>query len=153
MTREQLVRAARARAAMAGVWAAGALLAAALMIALADGSPTGTVFGVIGAALVVGVVAAVCLVPVNLSLARNPERGDAGGAADLLTLGAGVGAVVAVVLTAVLGRPYELVMIPVLALALVLHSLLVLIGVATRHAARRPYAAAAGQSERGSSEE
>lgn len=151
MTREQLVRAARARAVMAGVWAIGASLVAGLMVVMADGSPTGTVFGVVGAMLGVGVVAALCLVPVNLSLARQPERADAGGAADLLTVAAGAAALVALVLALVVGRPYELVMVPVLATAALLFSLLVLVGVGTRYAARRPYAAT--QSERGSAEE
>jgi hypothetical protein len=148
----QRIREARARALMAAVWAAGNLLIAGLLIAFADGSATGRLLGVLGGCLVVGLLIAVCLIAVNLSLGRHPDRSDAGGASDFLTVAAGFVGLAALVLGVLLGRPFGAVALGLGLLWLVQFGALLVIALGTRSAARRPRAAAraAAQSERGS---
>ena len=123
-----------------------------LLIAFADGSATGRLLGVLGGCLVVGLLIAVCLIAVNLSLGRHPDRSDAGGASDFLTVAAGFVGLAALVLGVLLGRPFGAVALGLGLLWLVQFGALLVIALGTRSAARRPRAAAraAAQSERGS---
>ncbi|MGZ4451276.1 MAG: hypothetical protein ACXVW4_15890 [Nocardioides sp.] len=131
-------RQARARAAMAGVWFVAAAALAALLLAARDaGSPAGRSMAVLGGTLLVGAVVALALVAVNASLARDPRREDARGAADLLSFAAALVGVLTVLLVLVLGRPIGAVGVAMAVLGALLLAMLFGIAFWTRTSAPR----------------
>lgn len=127
---------ARARALMSAIWLAGSLVLAVLLLVGGDSSPAGTAARMLGVLLIVGLLVAFALLAVNASLGRDPERADARGAADLLTLTTTALAVATVVLVPLMGRPVGAGVILLTALGVLLLAGLLGIALWTRRAAR-----------------
>jgi uncharacterized membrane protein YiaA len=131
------VKQARARALMSVLWLLGAAAGAALLIAGHDTTPSGRAMAVLGGGLVVGVLIAFALVAVNASLARDPGRLDARGAADLLSVSTALVAVLTVVLMVAFGFEAGVVLVPMVVVGLVFFACLLGTGLWTRASARR----------------
>lgn len=127
---------ARARAFASAIWPVGAIPCSALMFALYDTSPAGQAMAALGGGLVVGSVIAFGLIAVNASLARDPDRVDARGAADLLCFVTGLVAVLTVMLVLVLGSPVRIAAASIAFAGLLFFALLLGMGLWTRASAR-----------------
>lgn len=127
---------ARVRALATAIWLVGAAVSSALLLAGHDGTPAGRAMAVLGGALVVGTVIAFALIAVNASLARDPHRVDARGAADLLCFVTALASVLTVVLILVLGSPLGIVAAELAFLGLLFFAMLLGIGLWTRASAQ-----------------